>query len=259
MIFDTHAHYDDEKFDGDREELLNGLKSQGVIALVNVGASMKGAEDSVLLSHKYPFIHSAVGIHPDHAKELDENGFMHLRELCLDEKCVAVGEIGLDYYWDESPRDVQAYWFKRQLELARELNKPVIIHSRDACEDTLNILKEYGKNDNPGAVVHCFSYAKETAREYVKMGFYIGIGGVVTFKNGRKLQEVAAETDLNRILLETDCPYLAPEPHRGERNNSAYIKYVADKIAEIKNITAEEVLAVTEENARKFYGISDRS
>lgn len=259
MIFDTHAHYDDERFDEDREEMLKSLKDKGVVTLVNVGASMRGAERSVELSHEYPFIFSAVGIHPDHAKELDEEHFSHLEELAHDEKCVAIGEIGLDHYWDESPRDVQAYWFKRQLELAVKLDKPVIIHSRDACEETMEILKNHAAKPHTDTVLHCFSYSPEIAREYVKMGFYIGVGGVVTFKNGKKLQETVKETPLDRILLETDCPYLSPEPHRGERNNSSYIAYVAEKIAELKGITADEVLSVTENNARRFYGIPDRS
>ncbi len=256
MIFDTHAHYDDEKFDEDRAFVLEGVRTAGVCNIVNVGASLKGSRDSVELAQKYDFIYAAIGIHPDNAKELDEKTFAELSALADDSKCVAIGEIGLDYYWDASEREVQKIWFKRQLELAREKNKPIIIHSREACEDTMDILKAYAGTPHPPIDIHCFSYSPETAREYVKMGFYIGVGGVVTFKNGRKLQETVKETPMERILLETDCPYLAPEPFRGKRNNSSFIKYVAEKIAELKGLTCEEVLEITEQNARRFYGIS---
>lgn len=256
MIFDTHAHYDDEKFDDDRANVLNGLCDDGVDTVVNVGASIQGCFESVKLSHEYEFIYAAVGVHPDNAKDLDESVFCELTELVDDKKCVAVGEIGLDYYWDASEREVQKTWFIRQLELAREKNKPVIIHSREACEDTMRILKQFAEKPHPAIDVHCFSYSPEIAREYVKMGFYIGVGGVVTFKNGRKLQEIVKETPIEHILLETDCPYLAPEPFRGKRNYSAYIKYVAKKVAELKNMTYEEVVEKTAQNARRFYGIS---
>lgn len=256
MIFDTHAHYDDEKFDEDRDELLKGLKAENVGTVVNVGASIEGCYASADLSHKYDFVYAAVGVHPNHAKDLDEESFKGISDLCDDEKCVAIGEIGLDYYWDESDKDTQKKWFVRQLELAGEKNKPVIIHSRDACEDTMEILKEYVKNPHPDIVVHCFSYSPEIGREYVKMGFYIGVGGVITFKNGKKLQQTVMETPIEKILLETDCPYLSPEPFRGKRNYSGNIKYVVDKIAEIKGLTAEEVINITEANARRFYGIS---
>ncbi len=256
MIFDTHAHYDDEKFDEDRAEMLSDIREAGVCNVVNVGASVRGCYDSVKLSKDYDFIYAAVGVHPDYAKDMDEKVFAELSRLADDEKCVAIGEIGLDYYWDASERDVQKLWFKRQLELALEKNKPIIIHSRDACEDTMEILRDFAEKPHPNVDIHCFSYSPEIAREYVKMGFYIGVGGVVTFKNGRKLQETVKETPIDRILLETDCPYLAPEPFRGKRNNSAYIKYVAERIAELKGLTYDEVLEITEQNARRFYGIS---
>ncbi len=256
MIFDTHAHYDDEKFDEDRDEVLLNLKENNVGTVVNVGASFKGAVDSFDLSHKYDFIYSAVGIHPDHAKDLDDAQFEKIRAMAKDEKCVAVGEIGLDYYWDASDREVQKAAFIKQLKLASELNKPVIIHSRDAAEDTMEILKKYADVIEKGAVIHCFSYSSEIAKEYVKMGFYIGVGGVVTFKNGKKLKETVVNTPLERILTETDCPYLAPEPNRGKRNDSTNIKYVVEEIARLKGVSAEEVIRVTEENARRFYGLS---
>ena len=251
MIFDTHAHYDDEQFDADREELLGSLKEGGVDAVVNVGASLASSRAAVALAGRYPFMYAAAGIHPDHAAELDEESFSQLRELCRQEKVVAVGEIGLDYYWDESPRDVQKKWFIRQMELARELSLPVNIHSRDAAEDTLEIVREHGR-DLPG-VIHCFSYSKEIACAYVKMGYYIGVGGVVTFKNGRRLKETVAEIPLTSIVLETDCPYLAPEPNRGKRNSSLNLVYVAREIARIKDVPYDEVVACTARNARTLY------
>lgn len=256
MIFDTHAHYDDEKFDEDREQVLMGLASEGISTVVNVGASVRGCYASVELSKEYDFVYAAVGVHPDNAKDLDEKVFEDISTLCDDEKCVAVGEIGLDYYWDSTDPGTQKKWFVRQLELAKMKNKPIIIHSRDACEDTMEILKEFHKNPHPQVVIHCFSYSPEIGREYIKMGFYIGVGGVVTFTNGKKLQQTVAETPIEKILLETDCPYLSPVPFRGKRNSSANLKYVVDKIAEIKGLTADEVIRITEENARRFYGIS---
>ena len=255
MIFDTHTHYDDEKFDIDRNELLLGMKEAGVGAIVNMGATMQGAKDSVAMAKHYPFVYAAVGIHPDCAKDLNEAEFEVLRALAKEEKVVAIGEIGLDYYWDSTERDVQKYWFLRQLALAQELNLPIVIHSRDAAQDTYEILKEeYHKKGTPWqGVIHCFSYSLELAQEFVKMGFYIGIGGVATFKNGRKLKEVIAGIPMDFLVLETDCPYLAPEPFRGKRNSSEKLKYVVSVIAQIKGITEEEVERITWENAKKLY------
>ncbi len=255
MIFDTHTHYDDEKFDIDREELLLGMKEAGVGAIVNMGATMQGAKDSVAMAKQYSFVYAAVGIHPDCAKDLNEAEFEVLRALAKEEKVVAIGEIGLDYYWDSTERDVQKYWFLRQLALAQELNLPIVIHSRDAAQDTYEILKEeYYKKGTPWqGVIHCFSYSLELAQEFVKMGFYIGIGGVATFKNGRKLKEVIAGIPMDFLVLETDCPYLAPEPFRGKRNSSEKLKYVVSVIAQIKGITEEEVERITWENANKLY------
>lgn len=253
MIFDSHAHYDSSKFNEDREELLSSMQENGIGTIVNCGASLKSVTAVVELAEKYPFIYAAVGLHPDEVGDLNEERFAFLREQCKKEKVVAVGEIGLDYYWDNESHETQKEWFVRQLNLARELDLPVIIHSRDAAEDTLKIMKEYGQGLR--GVIHCFSYSKELAEEYVKMGFYIGIGGVVTFKNGKKLKEIAATIPLDRILLETDCPYLAPEPHRGKRNSSLYIPYIAEEIANLKGITYDEVVAQTEENAVRLFGI----
>ena len=253
MIFDSHAHYDSEQFDEDREELLLSMEENGVGTILNSGASWDSVTEVVELAQKYPFMYAAVGVHPDEVGDLNDERFAYMKSQCQKDKVVAVGEIGLDYYWDNESHDVQKKWFIRQLELARELDLPVIIHSRDAAADTLEIMKEYGQGLR--GVIHCFSYSIELAREYVKMGFHIGIGGVVTFKNGRKLKEIAAEIPLERILLETDCPYLAPVPFRGKRNCSAYISYVAQEIASLKGISYEEVVAQTEQNAKELFQI----
>ncbi|RGU91661.1 TatD family deoxyribonuclease [Clostridium sp. AF15-17LB] len=255
MIFDTHAHYDDEQFDADREELLRSMQTGGVGTIVNISASCDSCRTVVELAGRYPFMYASVGIHPDHVGGLDEEAFSKMEELLDNRKVVAVGEIGLDYYWDNESHDLQRKWFIRQLELARRHNLPVVIHSRDAAADTLEVMKEHAQGLK--GVIHCFSYSRELAREYVKMGFYIGVGGVVTFKNAKKLKEVVEETPLTSIVLETDCPYLAPEPYRGKRNNSLYISYVAKEIARIKNVDYDTVVRKTEANAIELYGISD--
>lgn len=253
MIFESHAHYDSEQFDEDRDELLRSMPENGVGTIVNSGANWDSVTEVVELAQKYPYVYAAVGMHPDEVGDLNEERFAYLKSQCQKDKVIAVGEIGLDYYWDNESHDVQKKWFIKQLELARELDLPVIIHSRDAAADTLEIMKEHAKGLR--GVIHCFSYSLELAREYVKMGFYIGIGGVVTFKNGKKLKEIAQEIPLDRILLETDCPYLAPVPFRGKRNSSIYISYIAEEIANLKGITYEEVVAQTEENGKKLFGI----
>ncbi len=255
MIIDTHAHYDDERYDEDREQLLQAMKGQGVDIIVNASASVRGCYDSLALAEKYDFVYFMAGIHPSDTADLEKAGiFDEIKRMADHKKCVAVGEIGLDYYWDEPDRAIQKKWFEAQLELARELGKPVNIHSRDAAADTLDIMKAHRAEDM-GGIIHCFSYGVEMAREYLDMGFSIGVGGVVTFKNGRKLKEVVEYAPLDRIVLETDCPYLAPEPYRGKRNQSDYIHYVAEAIAQIKNVTKEEVIEVTRANALRIYGI----
>lgn len=251
MIFDTHAHYDDEQFDKDREELLNSMTDKGVGAIVNVSAAYESFEHVVGMAQRYPFMYAAVGVHPDEVGDLDEEKFARMKELCQSDKVVAVGEIGLDYYWDNESHKLQKEWFIRQLKLAGELGLPVNVHSREAAQDTMRIMKEYGKGLD--GVIHCYSYSREMAQEYVRMGFYIGVGGVVTFKNARRLKETVEAIPLTSIVLETDCPYLAPEPFRGKRNDSSYIKYTAGKIAEIKGVTYEDVVRQTEENARRLY------
>lgn len=255
MIIDTHAHYDDERFNEDREKLLLGMKAKGVDIIVNASASVQGCFDSLALAEKYDFVYTMAGIHPSDTADLEKAGvFEQIKKIAEHKKCVAVGEIGLDYYWDEPDRDIQKKWFVAQLALAKDVQKPVNIHSRDAAADTLDIMKAE-KAEDMGGIIHCFSYGVEMAREYLNMGFYIGVGGVVTFKNGKKLKEVVEYTPLDRIVLETDCPYLAPEPFRGHRNHSEYLHMVAEKIAEIKNVTKEEVIRVTRENALRVYGI----
>ena len=253
MIFDTHAHYDDEAFDEDRDQLLSSMKDGGVGCIVNVCASAGGFGGTLELMKAYPFVYGAVGVHPDDAGIMTQDTLDEIRRLSHMEKMVAIGEIGLDYYWDKEGHDLQKHWFIRQLDLAREMNKPVMIHSREAAADTMGIMKEHGKGLK--GVIHCYSYSLEMAREYVKMGYYIGVGGVVTFKNSKKLKEIVEEIPLESIVLETDCPYLAPVPNRGKRNDSGMLKYVVQELAALKEITPEEVIRITEENARRFYGI----
>ncbi len=253
MIFESHAHYDDEAFDEDREALLRQMPEKGIGGIVNVSASVEGIRDTLALAGKYPFVYAAVGIHPDEAGSLDDEAFAWIRGQCDRDKVVAVGEIGLDYYWDKESHDIQKYWFERQLELAREKGLPVIIHSREAAQDTMDIMREKAQG-LPG-VIHCFSYSPEMAKEYVRMGYYIGVGGVVTFKNAKKLKETVQQVPLERILLETDCPYLAPVPYRGKRNCSLYLPYVVKEIAGLKGVSLEEVTETTERNARALYGL----
>ena len=254
MIFDTHAHYDDDAFDEDRDVLLSGMREQNEEYIVNVGASMASSERSIKLAEKYPFVYAAVGVHPDEVGELDEEKFEKLREWTAHEKVKAVGEIGLDYYWDKEKHDLQKHWFMRQMELASEVKLPMIVHSREAAKDTLDMVIA-AKPLNLSGIIHCYSYSVEQAREYLNMGYYIGIGGVVTFKNAKKLKEVAEYTPLSQIVLETDCPYLAPTPFRGKRNDSSKIAYVAEELAAIKQVPVEEVIRITNENGRRLYNI----
>ena len=260
MIFETHAHYDDEKFDADRVELLSHLLRENNIGkVVNVGATFKGCKESIALAEKYDDVYAAIGIHPEEIDEINDDVMEYLRQNASHEKVVAIGEIGLDYYWvkEEEQRKKQRIWFNKQMDLAKELEMPVIIHSRDAAEDTLNTIRLYN-NSHVKGIVHCYSYSKELAMEYVKMGWYIGVGGVVTFKNAKKLVETVEAIPLESIVLETDCPYMAPVPHRGERNSSIFLSHVAEKIAEIKNISVDEVEKVTYQNALNIYYKANR-
>ncbi|SHO53066.1 TatD DNase family protein [Anaerocolumna xylanovorans DSM 12503] len=255
MIFETHAHYDDEAFNEDRSELIESLKDAGIGYVVNIGASLESSGASLKLAEKYPFFYAAVGVHPSETGELTEENFGRLREACKNQKVVAVGEIGLDYYWDTPEREIQKEWFLRQMELAKEVKLPAVIHSRDAAEDTLKMIQSSNLK-SVGGIIHCFSYAKEMAKAYIDMGFYLGIGGVLTFKNAKKLKEVVEYAPIESLVLETDSPYLAPEPNRGKRNSSLNLTYVAQKIAEIKGLDYETVIAVTEQNARKVYRLN---
>lgn len=257
MIFDTHAHYTDKRFEEDRDSLLLSMKDHGVGQIVEVGAGISSTRDAVALAHRYDFVYASVGIHPEEIEQLTEQHMDWFKELAADEKVIAVGEIGLDYYYDEPERSLQKQWFERQLELAKEVNLPVIIHSRDAAQDTLEIMKAHHAEEI-GGVIHCFSYSTEMAETYLNMGFFLGIGGVVTFKNSRKLKEVVEMAPLDRLVLETDAPYLTPVPYRGKRNASLYLPYVAQEIARLKGVSEEEVVRVTEENARKLYRLEQQ-
>lgn len=269
MIFDSHAHYDDRQFEEDRLELLLSMEENHIGRIVNVGASLESSGESIALAGQYDFVYAAIGVHPSDISCLEKaeqkpyedgsgfcgTGLEWLKSHSTDQKVVAIGEIGLDYYWekDSAAQRLQKQWFIRQLELARECRLPVIIHSRDAAADTMEIMKAHAEG-LPG-VIHCYSYAKEMALEYVKMGYYIGVGGVVTFKNARKLIETVEAVPLERIVIETDCPYLAPEPYRGRRNSSLYLPYVVERIAQLKGVTPQEVEKTTWENACGLYGL----
>lgn len=251
-IFESHAHYDDEAFDEDREVLLASMEGGGISHIVNVAASLKSLDQTKALMEKYPFVYGAFGLHPDEVGDLSDEVLKRIQMLCKHEKTVAVGEIGLDYYWDKEQHDTQKYWFEQQLEVARSEELPVIIHSRDAAADTLEMTKRLRVGDI-GGVLHCFSYGKELAREYLNMGLYLGIGGVVTFNNAKKLKEVVEYAPLSSLLLETDCPYLAPVPYRGKRNNSLFIPHIVKAVAEIKKVSCEVVIAETHENAKRLF------
>ena len=258
MIFDTHAHYDSEQFEEDREVLLASMQENHIGHIVNDCAAIADLDKTIALAEQYPFVYGAVGIHPDDAELMNQETLDRVRTLSRHPKVVAIGEIGLDYYWHKEPEnhEVQKRMFRAQMEIAREEKLPFMIHSRDAAEDTLSIVREYMAGGMYGGILHCFPYGVEIAREYLKMGLYLGIGGVVTFKNGRKLKEVVREAPLTQLVLETDCPYLSPEPNRGKRNSSLNLPYVVQAIAELKGITPEEVITVTEQNATRLLGLS---
>lgn len=252
MIFETHAHYDDKKFDEDREELLSSMPSNGIGTIVNVTAEYNSLEATFELIEKYDFIYGTVGVHPSETEELNEEKTERIKELAKRDKIVAIGEIGLDYYYPEPSHDIQKKWFLKQLEIAKELDMPVIIHSRDAAADTLEILKSDAAKGLRG-VIHCYSYSKEMAMEFEKLGYYFGIGGVITFQNAKKLVETVEYLPLEKIVLETDSPYLSPVPNRGKRNSSLNIPLIARRIAEIKNVPYDTVVEITEKNARNLY------
>ena len=252
-IFDTHAHYDDSKFDGIRNELLLGLKEKGLVGAITCGCDIPSSLNALKLANEYDFIYAAVGFHPENIGENDDitASLQKIKDMILNnKKAVALGEIGLDYYWD-IPKDRQLLWFEEQLKLAKELDIPVIVHDREAQADTLVLLQKY----QPKGVLHCFSGSKETAKEILKLGMYIGIGGVVTFKNARKTVEVAQMIPEDKFLLETDCPYLAPVPFRGKLNHSGLINFTAEKIAEIKGKTKEDIINQSLANAKTLFSL----
>lgn len=251
-IFDSHAHYDDERFRDDLPDVLSHLTQNGVCAVLNVGCDEQSSLSTVSLAKQIPWFYAAVGIHPHAADELSEHWMDTLMPLFSEEKVVALGEIGLDYHWDTPDRESQRALFEAQLQLAQQVNLPVIIHSRDACADTMELLHKY----NPRGVVHCFSGSAETAKEVVNMGMYVGFTGVVTFPNARKTLEAVRAVPMERLLLETDCPYMAPVPFRGKRTTSDMIQYTAQAIAEQKGLSAQEVIDIARENTCQLFGIS---
>ena len=250
-IFDTHSHYDDEKFNPDREAILNNLQSQGVSLVVSCGCDIDSTQFNFDLAQKYDYIYFAAGFHPENLQGATLDDLKIIEKFAQNKKCVAIGEIGLDYHWMDSPKEVQREFFEAQIELAKELDMPVIVHDRDAHGDTLDILK----STKPKGVVHCFSGSREMAREIIRLGMYIGLNGVVTFPNARKSLEVVKEIPIERLVLETDCPYLAPTPVRGKRNDSSNIPYIAEKISEVLGMDAQELLDITNKNAKKLYNL----
>lgn len=254
MLFDSHAHYNDEKFNDDRDALLSSMNENNVDLILNSCSEIAEIPDILALCEKYPFMYASIGVHPHEAEGLTEKDMDILREYSKNPRVKAIGEIGLDYFYDFSPRDTQKKWFARQVELAKELGLPVVIHDRDAHKDSMDILREHNVRDC-GGVFHCYAGSVEMAKEILDWGMYIAFGGSLTFKKSVRPKEVAAYVPLDRIVIETDCPYLTPEPHRGKRNSSLYIHYVAEKLAEIKGISAEEVENATFENAKRLFKI----
>ena len=252
MIIESHTHMDDSAFDEDRESLIEEIKNSGIQYMMNISASLTSIETSIELAKKYDFIYTSVGVHPSETEDLNEKNFKWLREQVSFEKVKAIGEIGLDYYWQEPEKEIQQYWFRKQLQLAHEVKLPVIIHSREAAADTYRIMKEE-KADKLNGVIHCFSYTQETARDYLNWNYYFGIGGVITFQNAKKLKEAVEYIPIENIVLETDSPYLAPTPFRGKRNSSLNLPLIAKAIADLKGMDVERVIEVTRENTKRLY------
>ncbi len=252
MLFDTHAHYDDEKFALDRYDVIEKAYSSGVSYIINAATDIKSCEESLAFAHKYEYVYAAIGIHPHEVGKVDENTLSRIGQLAKEDKVVAIGEIGLDYYYDTAPREIQKHWFAQQINLARDLKLPIIVHDRDAHQDSMDILKG-NKANEVGGVFHCYSGSVEMAKELLNYNFYISVGGTLTFKNAKKLVEVVRWMPMDRLLIETDSPYLTPEPHRGKRNDSSYVRFVAEKVAQIKQLSFEEVAKVTLDNAKKLF------
>ncbi|MGN1331366.1 MAG: TatD family hydrolase [Lachnospiraceae bacterium] len=255
MLIDSHAHLDDEAFNEDREELMGKFKEAGIEYIVNIAAGLSSIKSSIALAQKYDFIYTSVGVHPCETKELNEESFLWMKEQLSGPKVKAIGEIGLDYYWNEPKKEVQHRWFRRQLQLAHEVNLPIIIHSRDAAADTYGMMKEEGADRLLG-VIHCYSYTKETARDYLNWNYYFGIGGVSTFQNAKKLKEAIEYIPIEQIVLETDSPYLAPAPFRGKRNSPLNLPFIAQAVAKIKGMDVQEVIRITGENSKKLYKLA---
>ena len=250
MLFDTHAHMNDPAYDEDREAVLLGLKDKGVELMMNVGCCLDSSKDCITMAEKYPFVYASVGSHPDSADEVNEEVVEAYRQMAQHPKVLAIGEIGLDYYYETIPREVQQKAFRMQMQLAKELNMPVIVHERNAHDDGMRIVKEF---KGVTGVFHCYSGSAEMARQLVDLGWYIGFTGVLTFKNARKAVETAESIPLERIVLETDCPFMAPEPFRGKRNDPGYLYRMAERLAEIRNIPVEQVWEITTANAKNLY------
>ncbi|MEH6943981.1 TatD family hydrolase [Bacillus sp. JJ722] len=254
MLFDTHAHLNAEQYEEDLEVVIERAQEEGVSNIVVVGFDRPTITKAIQLADSYSFIYAAVGWHPVDAIDMTEEDLAWLEELAAHPKVVALGEMGLDYHWDKSPKDIQKEVFRKQIALAKRVKLPIIIHNREATQDIVNILKEEGAEE-VGGIMHCFSGSEETAKECMKMNFYISFGGPVTFKNAKNVKEVATQIPLDRLLVETDCPYLTPHPYRGKRNEPGYVKLVAEQIAELKNLSFEEIAKITTENAKKLFGI----
>lgn len=253
MLYDSHAHLDDPQFDADRDAVIQKIKDAGVVYLNNIGADMKTSAASIKLAEKNEFIYAAVGVHPSETTDMTESDIEELRRMAAHPKAVAIGEIGLDYHYEDTNKELQKKWFRRQLELAKELDMPVVIHDRESGGECIAILKEMGITNG---VMHCYSGSAETAKELLDMGFHISFTGVLTFKNAKKAVQAVSVIPMDRLMIETDCPYMAPEPYRGTRNDSSYVGRVAEKMAEIKGISVTEVERITCENAKRFFGIT---
>ncbi len=252
MYFDTHMHLDDDRFSEDRDFVIEKMKKAGVTLAVDIGSDIDSSISAVKIAENWATIYAAVGVHPHAVEHMTEQDLMTLRTLSQNPKVVAIGEIGLDYYYDNAPRELQKLWFRRQIDLAKELNLPYIVHDRDAHGDTMDIIRQSGYFHG---VMHCYSGSVEMARELLDLGFYISFAGPVTFKNGKKAKETAAYVPIERLLIETDSPYLTPEPFRGQRNDSSYVHLVAEEIGKLKGMSKDEVARITLENGRRFFGI----
>ncbi|HEX3028547.1 MAG TPA: TatD family hydrolase [Clostridia bacterium] len=254
MLFDTHSHYDDDRFNHDRYEAITKVHENGVSYIINAACNVASSVESISLAEKFDFVYAAVGVHPHNVEYMNESTLATIADFASKDKVVAIGEIGLDYFYDTSPREMQKYWFARQIHLSVELGLPIIVHDRNAHEDSLNAIKSE-KAKTVGGVFHCFSGSVEMAKILLKNNFYIGVGGSLTFKNAKTAIEVVKYLPLDRLLIETDCPYLTPEPFRGKRNDSGYVKFVAEKVAEIKGVTFESIAEITSNNAKKLFKI----